>query len=92
LINDTEWDKYGTGVNPKCADCMVHCGYEATAVDDTFNNPLKALKVFLAGPKTEGDLAPEVPFYYEEEPESKPHLISAKKKISEKAETTREVA
>jgi hopanoid biosynthesis associated radical SAM protein HpnH len=93
LLNDTEWDKYGTGVNPKCADCMVHCGYEATAVDDTFNNPLKALKVFLAGPKTQGDLAPEVPFYYEEEPEAEAQPIIPMGNIIERAATEkREVA
>jgi hopanoid biosynthesis associated radical SAM protein HpnH len=93
LLNDTEWDKYGTGVNPKCADCMVHCGYEATAVDDTFNNPLKALKVFLAGPKTQGDLAPEVPFYYEEEPEAESQPIIPMGNIIERAATEkREVA
>lgn len=93
LINDTEWDKYGTGVNPKCADCMVHCGYEATAVDDTFNKPLKALKVFLAGPKTQGDLAPEVPFYYEEEPEAEAQPIIPMGNIIERAGTEkREVA
>ena len=87
LLNDTEWDKYGTGVNPKCADCMVHCGYEATAVDDTFNKPLKALKVFLAGPKTQGDLAPEVPFYYEEEPEAEAQPIIPMGNIIERAGT-----
>ncbi|MBW8056788.1 MAG: adenosyl-hopene transferase HpnH [candidate division NC10 bacterium] len=38
LIETTEWDRYGTGRNDKCADCMVHCGYEATAVDDTFGS------------------------------------------------------
>ena len=93
LLNDTEWDKYGTGVNPKCADCMVHCRYEATAVDDTFNNPLKALKVFLAGPKTQGDLAPEVPFYYEEEPEAESQTIIPMGNTIEKAGTEkREVA
>ena len=75
LINDTEWEKYGTGINPKCADCMVHSGYEATAVDDTFVNPLKALKVFLKGPKLKGSMAPEVPFYYDEELENKPQLV-----------------
>jgi hypothetical protein len=36
LIDSTEWDHYGTGRNEKCADCMVHCGYEASAVEDTF--------------------------------------------------------
>ena len=38
LLNDTEWDRYGTGRNDKCADCMVHCGYEASAVEDTFGS------------------------------------------------------
>ena len=76
LIEETEWDRYGTGVNPKCADCMVHSGYEATAVNDTFRNPLKAARVALFGPKTEGDMAPEVPFLYDDEPETKPQLVA----------------
>ncbi len=67
LIDDTEWDKYGTGKNPKCADCMVHCGYEPTAVNDTVSNPLKALGVFLKGPRTDGPMAPELPLEYEDE-------------------------
>ena len=37
LMETTDWDSYGTGRNEKCADCMVSCGYEPTAVDDTFN-------------------------------------------------------
>ena len=64
LIEDTKWDQYGTGSNPKCDDCMVHSGYEATAVNDTFSSPLKALSVFLKGPRTTGAMAPEVPFLY----------------------------
>ncbi len=32
LIDNTNWDNYGRASgNPKCADCMVHCGYEPTA-------------------------------------------------------------
>ncbi|MGZ9190614.1 MAG: adenosyl-hopene transferase HpnH [Nitrospira sp.] len=38
LMETTEWDGYGTGRNEKCADCMVHCGYEASAVEDTFGS------------------------------------------------------
>ncbi len=38
LIDTTDWDRYGTGRNEECADCMVHCGYEASAVDDTFSS------------------------------------------------------
>jgi len=36
LLDETEWEKYGVGQNNKCADCMVHCGFEASAVEDTF--------------------------------------------------------
>ena len=61
LMEETDWNRYGTGNNPKCADCMAHCGYEATAVNDTINHPLKALRVFLQGPKTDGPFAPELP-------------------------------
>jgi hypothetical protein len=39
LLDTTDWSKYGRASgNPKCADCMVHCGYEATAVADTFGS------------------------------------------------------
>lgn len=59
LIHSTEWEKYGTGRNAKCADCMVHCGYEPTAIRDTFAHPFKAMRVALRGPRTEGPLAPD---------------------------------
>jgi hopanoid biosynthesis associated radical SAM protein HpnH len=61
LMETTEWESYGTGRYEKCADCMVHCGYEGTAVDDTFARPWKALKVALFGVKTEGPMAPDIP-------------------------------
>ncbi|MFS8606620.1 MAG: adenosyl-hopene transferase HpnH [Gammaproteobacteria bacterium] len=61
LMETTDWDKYGTGRNPKCDNCMAHCGYEGTAVEDTFANPLKALAVFLFGPRVDGEMAPELP-------------------------------
>jgi hopanoid biosynthesis associated radical SAM protein HpnH len=64
LMEDTDWDQYGTGRHPKCADCMVHCGYEPSAIDDTFAHPLKALKVALRGPRVDGPFAPEQPVTY----------------------------
>jgi hopanoid biosynthesis associated radical SAM protein HpnH len=43
LMDSTEWSKYGrSSGNPKCRDCMVHCGYEPSAVDATFRS-LKGL-------------------------------------------------
>jgi hopanoid biosynthesis associated radical SAM protein HpnH len=64
LMEETNWDRYGTGNNPKCANCMAHCGYEATAVNDAIGHPLKSLRVSLRGPKTAGPFAPELPIAY----------------------------
>ena len=37
LIETTKWEEYGVASgNPKCANCMVSCGYEPTAVIDGF--------------------------------------------------------
>ena len=63
LMDGTDWDSYGTGNYEKCANCMVHCGYEPTAVTDTVKHPLKALKVFLGGVRTEGPKAPDIPLH-----------------------------
>lgn len=39
LMRSTAWERYGTeSGNPRCANCMVHSGYEASAVDDTFGS------------------------------------------------------
>jgi hopanoid biosynthesis associated radical SAM protein HpnH len=38
LMDETNWDRYGTGRHERCADCMVHCGYEASAVEETFGS------------------------------------------------------
>ena len=61
LMTETRWDDYGTGKYEKCADCMVHCGYEATAVTDVVAHPLKALGVYLKGIDTDRPMAPEIP-------------------------------
>jgi len=60
LMDTTEWDRYGTGNYEKCADCMVHCGYEPTAVTDTIRHPFKALMAALRGPRTDGPMAPDI--------------------------------
>lgn len=60
LMEETDWDKYGTGNYEKCANCMVHSGYEASAVKDMFRNPLKAFIVGMRGIRTEGPMAPEI--------------------------------
>jgi hopanoid biosynthesis associated radical SAM protein HpnH len=60
LMEETDWDSYGTGNYEKCADCMVHSGYEATAVTDAVASPLKALRTSLRGVRTDGPMAPEI--------------------------------
>jgi len=61
LIEDTDWDQYGVGRNPRCDNCMAHCGFEGTAVNDAFAHPLKALKTALRGPRITGPMAPDLP-------------------------------
>ncbi|MBY0408181.1 MAG: adenosyl-hopene transferase HpnH [Rickettsiales bacterium] len=60
LMEETAWDSYGVGRYEKCANCMVSCGFEPTAVDDTFKHPIRALKVALFGPNTERPMAPDI--------------------------------
>ncbi|MGC1456828.1 MAG: adenosyl-hopene transferase HpnH [Steroidobacteraceae bacterium] len=60
LIEDTEWHKYGIGNNPKCNNCMAHCGFEGTAVNDAFRHPFKALLTSLRGPRVSGPMAPDL--------------------------------
>ncbi len=61
LMATTDWDKYGTGNYEKCADCMVHSGYEATAVMEAIRHPVQMMKSWLGGPRTEGAMATEIP-------------------------------
>ena len=60
LMDDTKWDDYGVGKYEKCADCMVHCGFEGTAATDAVKNPLKMFKVSMRGVKTDGPMAPDI--------------------------------
>jgi len=60
LMETTDWDSYGTGRYEKCANCMAHCGYEPTAAHATLQHPLQALRAWLQGPRTDGEMAPEI--------------------------------
>ena len=61
LMDGTDWDSYGVGRYEKCADCMVHCGFEGTAVAETVRHPLRALGVAMRGVRTDGAMAKELP-------------------------------
>jgi hopanoid biosynthesis associated radical SAM protein HpnH len=54
LIEKTPWEKYGHGRDPRCQDCMVHAGYEPSAVlgaNRKLGDSWKLLKWQLSGPK-----------------------------------------
>ncbi len=81
LIEDTAWSNYGVGRNPRCNNCMAHCGFEGTAVNDAFRRPLHALRVALQGPRTSGPMAPDLPILYPEdappgEPPGRPQTVT----------------
>jgi hopanoid biosynthesis associated radical SAM protein HpnH len=60
LMDETDWDAYGVGNYEKCSNCMVHSGFEATAVNDSVKHPLKALNVMRKGVRTEGPMKPDI--------------------------------
>jgi hopanoid biosynthesis associated radical SAM protein HpnH len=67
LMDDTAWERYGTeSGNPKCANCMVHSGYEASAVDHTFSSlggmwAAARATLFKRYPKSESNLPDPLP-------------------------------
>ena len=46
LVETTDWSKYGRGRDPRCANCMAHCGYEPSAVLATMDNLKESLRAF----------------------------------------------
>ena len=96
LMETTDWDKYGVGNYEKCADCMVHSGFEASAVIDTFNRPWKLAKFakgMIQGIKTEGAMTKDIPldkarkaeYMFSKHVETKMAEIHAKKAATQKA-------
>jgi hopanoid biosynthesis associated radical SAM protein HpnH len=61
LLDGTDWDKYGVGNYEKCANCMVHCGFEGTAVADAVTHPFKPMLQAVRGIVTDGEMAPDIP-------------------------------
>jgi len=49
LIEDTDWANYGRGNNPKCENCMAHCGYEPTAVLATMGSLRESIRAAAGG-------------------------------------------
>ena len=49
LIETTDWDAFGRGKDPRCANCMAHCGYEPTAVIATMGSLKETLRAAVGG-------------------------------------------
>jgi len=61
LMDTTDWDTYGVGKYEKCADCMVHCGFEASAVEESFARPWEVIRVALRGIRSSGAMSKDIP-------------------------------
>jgi hopanoid biosynthesis associated radical SAM protein HpnH len=48
LVETTDWEKYGRGRDPRCDNCMAHCGYEPTAVMATTRSFKQSLRAALS--------------------------------------------
>jgi hopanoid biosynthesis associated radical SAM protein HpnH len=44
LVETTDWDAYGRGKDPRCANCMAHCGYEPSAVLATMGSLRESIR------------------------------------------------
>jgi hopanoid biosynthesis associated radical SAM protein HpnH len=48
LVESTDWSKYGRGRDPRCENCMAHCGYEPTAVLQTTRSLRQSLRALVS--------------------------------------------
>ena len=47
LVETTDWSAYGRGKDPRCNNCMAHCGYEPTAVIATLGSPRQSIRALI---------------------------------------------
>ena len=76
LMEETDWNDYGIGNNVKCSNCMAHCGFEPTAVNDSIAHPIKAFRTAITGPRTEGMMAAEPGSMQDSSAKEAPRLTS----------------
>jgi hopanoid biosynthesis associated radical SAM protein HpnH len=49
LLETTDWSRYGRGRDPRCDNCMAHCGYEPTAVSITSRSLRESVRAIVHG-------------------------------------------
>ncbi len=47
LLDTTDWERYGRGRDPRCANCMAHCGYEPSAVMATTRSLRQSIRAVI---------------------------------------------
>ena len=56
LFSPALWENYGVGVNSKCSNCMMHCGFESATIYDAFKSPRGAVSLAKAVVSNRGGL------------------------------------
>ncbi len=49
LYTDRVWDNYGVGKDPRCANCLMHCGFESASIFATLERPRDAISLIRRG-------------------------------------------
>ena len=49
LMSEELWDRYGVGKDPRCANCMMHCGFESASIFGAMKNPKDAIGMVRGG-------------------------------------------
>ena len=49
LFTDELWERYGVGKDPRCANCLMHCGFESASIFGAFGSPRDAIKLIKEG-------------------------------------------
>ena len=56
LYQDEVWDKYGVGKDPRCANCMMHCGFESATIFQAISTPKDWATLIKSGAAGKGGL------------------------------------
>jgi len=49
LFSEDLWERYGVGKDPRCANCLMHCGFESASIYQAVDHPLDAIKMIRKG-------------------------------------------
>ena len=49
LMSEDLWERYGVGKDPRCANCMMHCGFESASIFGAMKNPKDAIAMARSG-------------------------------------------